>query len=478
MKKAAIILHKSIFLCMILLVCLPLAASSANGREIYRISLGPNGVQGDHDSTIARISANGAVIAFASRATNFGGGANQTMKVYLYNQTTGAVKPYFPSSSSGDVYPTALSADGRYVVLSALSMYHSFQQDVVIYDQQAKTSVCASVGTDGACTHGGHEGSISGDGRYLVFSSSSPNLVSGDTNICGNLYTSPGTCPDIFLHDRDVSGSGVFDQPGNIRTTRISAANDGSQANNESGNPVISANGRYVVFWSTASNLAQGDNNEGAHVFLYNRDVSGSGLLDQPGNTHLSRILVSPGALYSGNKGLDISADGRYIVFNVWGWNGHECAYYTNYYLCSDVAVYDQQTGQTTLVSHAYDGLQSLANGWSIYPAISADGRYITYYSMAEANNIVPGDTNNLMDVFLYDQQTGQNTLISTGMGGAPADGDSGSPAISGHGKSVVFSSIASNLVTGKTNGVGDVFVSGTPPQILFPRVYLPLIIK
>ena len=169
MKQPTLVLCKNICVSLILLFCLPLpAASASDAREIYRISLGPNEVQGDKDSTIARISANGMYIAFASRATNLGGGTSQTMKVYLYNRTTGAVHPYFPSGSSGDVYPTALSADGRYVVLSALSMYRPLQQDVAIYDQQDKTTVCASVGTDSACTHGGHEGSISGDGRYVV----------------------------------------------------------------------------------------------------------------------------------------------------------------------------------------------------------------------------------------------------------------------------------------------------------------------
>ena len=203
-------------------------------------------------------------------------------------------------------------------------------------------------------------------------------------------------------------------------------------------------------------------------------------MFDQPGNTHLARISVSSDGLNSGGgyKGLDISADGSYIVFSVSGWFGHDCDYYTNYFACTDVVVYDLQTGETTLVSHAYDGPLSLANGWSIYPAISADGRYITYYSLAEANNIVPGDTNVLQDVFLYDQQTGQNTLISTGLGGVPTDGDSLSPAISENGKSVVFTSNATNLVTGKTNGVFDVFVNGEPPQILFQRIYLPLIVK
>ena len=91
---------------------------------------------------------------------------------------------------------------------------------------------------------------------------------------------------------------------------------------------------RSIWAESNASNLAQDDDNNGPDVFLYNRDVSGSGVFDQPGNTHLSCISVSPGDLFSGGgyKGLDISADGRYIAFSVSGWYGHDCAYYTNYY--------------------------------------------------------------------------------------------------------------------------------------------------
>ena len=102
------------------------------------------------------------------------------------------------------------------------------------------------------------------------------------------------------------------------------------------------------------------------------------------------------------------------------------------------------------------------ANGHNSSPAISADGRYVTFSS--SANNLVPGDTNTHADVFVHDRETHTTELISIGQAdssaaGSPADGSSGDPSISADGRWVVFSSTASNLAPGDTNDLLDVFV-------------------
>ena len=122
-----------------------------------------------------------------------------------------------------------------------------------------------------------------------------------------------------------------------------------------------------------------------------------------------------------------------------------------------DVFVHDRQTGATTRVSVDSSGVE--ANGSSEASAISGDGRYVAFSSYA--SNLVDGDTNGMVDIFVHDRQTGATTRVSVDSGGAQANDNSSSfhVAISWDGRYVAFQSDASNLVAGDTNGTGDVFV-------------------
>jgi Tol biopolymer transport system component len=120
-----------------------------------------------------------------------------------------------------------------------------------------------------------------------------------------------------------------------------------------------------------------------------------------------------------------------------------------------DVFVHDRQTGQTSRVSVASDGTQG--DGDSRASSISADGRYVTFDSFA--SNLVPGDTNDAIDVFVHDRQTGQTSRISVASGGMEGNGDSGNALISANGRYVAFQSIANNLVHNDTNDLLDIFV-------------------
>ncbi|HMJ31064.1 MAG TPA: hypothetical protein VK512_20330, partial [Xanthobacteraceae bacterium] len=156
-------------------------------------------------------------------------------------------------------------------------------------------------------------------------------------------------------------------------------------------------------------------------------------------------------------SGPSISADGRYVAFRSDASNlvpGD-----TNG--TGDVFVRDLQTGAITRVSTNASGDQG--NSASGDPSISADGRYVAFYS--SASNLVPGDTNFLADVFVRDLQTGAITRVSTNASGVQGNGgehpsvSSWSPSISADGRYVAFDSYASNLVPGDTNGYADVFV-------------------
>ena len=157
-----------------------------------------------------------------------------------------------------------------------------------------------------------------------------------------------------------------------------------------------------------------------------------------------------------------ISTDGRYVAFTSGASNlvpGD-----TNHRL--DVFVRDRRSGTTKRVSVASNGTQG--NGSSLTPAISADGRYVAFLSVA--SNLVPGDTNGAPDVFVRDRRSGTTKRVSVASNDTQRNGSSFAPAISADGRYVAFTSGASNLVPGDTNGAPDVFVrdlrSGTTQRV------------
>jgi len=120
-----------------------------------------------------------------------------------------------------------------------------------------------------------------------------------------------------------------------------------------------------------------------------------------------------------------------------------------------NVFVHDRQTSQTALVS--VDSAGNWKHGFSEFPSISADGRYVAFQS--DANFLVPEDNNVYRDIFVHDRQTRQTTRVSVDSAGNAENSDSWYPSISADGRYVAFTSDASNLVPGDTNNAADVFV-------------------
>ena len=267
---------------------------------------------------------------------------------------------------------------------------------------------------------------FSADNRYVVFQSAASNLVQGDTN----------GCADIFLHDMQTR-----------ITTRISLNSSGEQGNDDSITPSISANGRYVAFASSATNLVDGDINSNQDIFL--RDL-------QTGTT----TLISPDLpgwdyyIYKDSSNPSISADGRYIAYSASLYNnlGTVTGYWVYF---PQVFVYDTQTATTTWVSVSSSGTHG--NDASSEASISADGRYVAFESAA--TNLVVGDDNNFHDIFVHDMQTGTTTIISVTSDGIQGNNGSFNPSISADGRYVAFESGASNLRDGDNNGYYDIFV-------------------
>ncbi len=324
----------------------------------------------------------------------------------------------------------SISSDGRYIAFESdasnlVAGDTNGQTDIFRYDTQTGTTIQVSVDSSG--TQGNNSSSnpsISSDGRFIAFSSFASNLVTGDTN----------TVMDIFRHDTQTG-----------TTTMVSVDSSGGLGNDASITPAISSDGRFIAFTSYASNLAVGDTNDLSDVFLHDT---------QTGTT--TRVSVNSSGVEGNSSSRDtsISSDGRYLAFESFASNlvpGD-----TNGQ--ADIFRHDTQTGTTIRISVDSSGAQ--VNGISGDPSISGDGRYIAFDSTA--SNLVAVDTNGARDVFRHDTQTGTTTMVSVDSSGGQGNNSSFTPAISSDGRFIAFTSDASNLAAGDTNGMSDVFLHDT----------------
>jgi Tol biopolymer transport system component len=159
-----------------------------------------------------------------------------------------------------------------------------------------------------------------------------------------------------------------------------------------------------------------------------------------------------------------ISADGRFVVF--FSDASNLVPEDTNRSI--DIFVRDTLSNTTTRVSVDSEGNQGNSLSWR--PSISGDGRFVVFSS--DASNLVSGDTNNSRDIFVRDTLTNTTTRFSVGSEGNQANESSFGGSISADGRVVVFESAASNLVPGDTNNTWDVFATeiGSIPGLNTPN--------
>jgi Tol biopolymer transport system component len=294
---------------------------------------------------------------------------------------------------------------------------------VFVRDLKEGTTHRVSVASGGAQANGSNASTrpgISDGGRFVVFCSEALGFVPDDTN----------DAVDVFVHDRQTG-----------TTRRATVGLGGAQANGTSFGDAISANGRYVAFWSFATNLVRGDTNGERDVFV--RDLVA-------GTTRKASV-GREGAQANGlSAGPTLSADGRLIGF--FSDASNLVPRDTNG--DGDGFVRNLAAATTKRVTLTSGGAQANGGGG---PILSADGRVAAFPSRAVG--LVPGDTNGLPDVFVRKLEGGTTERVSVGPGGAQANRDSYAPALSSDGSVVAFTSNATNLVPGDTNGLPDVFV-------------------
>ena len=410
---------------------------------------------------------------------------NHAYDVFVRDLTTNTIElvsvrqPALPSQSPSDSSPAmifSVDSGGRYVAFASASTSlvandTNTYRGVFVHDLLNGTNLLVSADTNGLANANSMstDPSISGDGRYVAFTSYASNLVAG--------YTKPpgaAGSPDVFVRDLQA---GI--------TTLVSVSADGTSAgNSNSCLSVISTDGRYVLFHSWASNLATTNNtaNNNWGIPLENlslRDLQ-AGMTYTLGFGPSTTFPPYNSSFFGPTISSAMTPDGHFVAF---------CGYATPSSSSQYLFVWDSQAAAliytnttitwTTNLAISPDGNRIVFGGPGLYaldraantnwqiaallPSLhaglqfSGDSRFLVYSTTSAQ---VALDTNGIADVYLYDFVTRSNFLVSQSNPPGAANGPSDSPVISNDGRFVAYRSTATNIHPGATNGLPNVFLS------------------
>ena len=393
--------------------------------QIERVSVTSAGAQAAFGACCSEysvvLSGDGRYVAFSSFSNDLvPNDTNVAQDIFLHDRQTGVTSVVSVDSSGNPAngnsdYPS-ISSNGRFIAFQSVATNlvpndtNGFQ-DVFVHDTQTGQTTRVSITQDGQPSN--HDSfitisrAISDDGRFIGFDSWASNLVPDDVN----------SVRDAFVHDRDADNDGIFDEPGATTTVRVSVATDGTEGNghlSESHQPALAGNGRFVTFYSYATNLVPDDTNLALDVFVRDRDTDADGIFDEPGAVLTERVSVS-------------SSGGQ-------------------------------------------------SNGGSGWGSMTADGRFVTFYS--SATNLISGVNGAQQQIFLHDRQTGETIRLSETSSGDNPNNNSNGPMIAADGNVVAFTSLASNLTAGDTNQTFDLFVYDPGASAAGYQLYLPLVVR
>ena len=396
----------------------PCLARAAPGDTTLVSVRDPAQVTAMGPSLDAKVSGNGRYVAFRSQARDLAPGIT-TPRVwgYVRDFVAGTTERVTVSSNeteaNSDVDSLAISRDGRFVAFGSMASNlvpndTNNVGDVFVRDRQAGLTERVSVNSSGGqAARASFAPCISADGRYVAFGSRAPNLVAGDTN----------AVDDLFIRDRQTA-----------QTRRISLTSGGIQANGSSYACNFSADARFVVFISNATNLVAGDTNAADDAFV--RDLVA--------NTTERVSLNSQGE--QANQGVPatrtvaISADGRFVAFA----SGSTNLVPGDTNDGTDVFVRDRLTNQTERISVTSNGAQTSTGSFSYAPVITSDGRYVAFFS--NATNLGPAGAE--AGIFVRDRQASTTGRVSVSSNGLPGNSYSVWPSMSADGRYVAFESV------------------------------------
>lgn len=453
------------------LLCL---ISTSLSAQVLRVSTALDGTQSNHDSYEASISDDGSVIAFRSSASNLlAGDVNELPDVFVRDFGAGTIERAnvddmgnvlnFSNLYRGS-YAPSLSDDGQRVVFSG---YPDFAQGV-LRDRGANTTLEVlriSFTSNNTDRQARQQSRISGNGQFVVFHSRATFQSSEPVSARPSDVGSVGM-HSVFLYDAVSVPTPVAE-----RLSRPDFSSDASciadaglecpEGNADSFAASVSDDGTRVAFHSHAGNLVADDDNDFQDVFVKFRFDAGSNYVGIAGP--IVRVSVSSLGVQANDDSVEaaLSGDGRFVAFRSLASNLVAGDDNGRW----DIYVHDLDSLTTTRVSVASDGSQ--ANHDSFSPSISDDGRFVAFRS--NANNLVAGDGNARQDIFVHDRNSGTTIRVSVPDGGGESNGHSDAPVISGDGQWIAFESDASNLVPGDSNQSRDIYrvpnplAGGTP---------------
>ncbi len=403
---------------------------------VQRISLASDGTQGNGPSDGTMLVADGTVAVIASQASNFAAAdSNVERDIFLRDMTTGQLTLVSRTSSGavgngrsglGAEHLQVASSTGRYVLFwsdstNLIANDTNGTRDLFVRDTLLGVTQRVNTNSSGAQSTSASIGSISGDGRMVMFQSLATDLVTGDAN--GQ--------QDVFLKDLTTGATSI-----------LSSSSSGVQSNGISSAGTFSASGRYAAFTSAGSNLVTNDTNGVADIFV--RDLATGSLIIASSDRN--------GVLANGaSSNAVMSQEGRYVAFNSTATNLVSGDGGTT----QDVFVKDLQTGEVRRASVTATGIEG--NGASSVTSISADGRFVGFTS--SASNLVAQDTNSATDAFVKDMVTGDLIRVSTTSAGAQLSSGSSWVSLSSDGRKVLFTNSGADVVSGDTNSSDDVFL-------------------
>ncbi|HLA12067.1 MAG TPA: CHRD domain-containing protein [Pyrinomonadaceae bacterium] len=434
---------------------LALMASTALAQTTTLVSVNSSGTATANGlSQVPVISADGRFVAFVSNATDLSTTPdnNNTSDVFvrdLQTNTSKLVTINSPGTATGNNISEApvISADGRFVAFASratdlvTSADNNNNVDIFVRDLQTNTTKLVSVNSTGNATGNNSSSApvISADGRFVVFESTATDLAT---------ITDNNNMADIFVRDLQTGTTRVVSVNGSGNATGNSFSSLGTR---EAGAPpVISTDGRFVLFESQSTDLVvTSDNNNDVDVFV--RDLLAN-------TTRL--VSVNNSGTATGNfrsAAQAINSDGHFVVFG---------SYSTDLVITSDnnqeidVFVRDLQMNTTKLVSITSSGTATGNGGSGRQVALSADGRFVAFDSAA-TDLVTTSYNNNESETFLRDLQTNTTRLVSiNSTGTGTGNHNSGLPVMSADGRFVAFASFATNLVTTPDNNDNiDIFV-------------------
>jgi hypothetical protein len=401
-------------------------------------------------------SSDGRYVVFTSSAENLINGLSEdkiTTNIYLHDRTTQTTTLVSHAAGSattaanGDSFVPCLSGDGRFVVYWTFASNVVANQiddgdstpDVFIFDRTTGQNTLVSHIPGASSTAGdsnSYDPTISADGSFVSFTSAASNLVSGQTD--------GGASSNIFVWYR-VSDT--------LALVTHSSANSSTTADGSSFNSVLSNDGSFVAFLSNSSNLVSGQTQSARRyeIFLWDRNTNQAVLVSHSAS---SITTATNGASYDPV----LNADASYIAFYSAGTDliSNQVDANQNF----DIFIFERATGTNTLVSHTAGSTSTTGSMAALYPAVSADGRFVVYQSAAP--DLIAGDLNNAEDIFLWDRTTNANALVSrsaTSLVSESANAKSFGGKISADASTITFTSNASDLLASQTaSGKGDVF--------------------